>query len=256
MKTRHLILFSILAILSIAAWKPLFVFSDIASTSIVPMSNTQKHFAQSIHTAATETKTWIEQKTKVITAQAHNLSPQVLKVGLTAYLNARKKGLSDKPMMTLVDYSKASNERRLWVIDLKNEKVLFNTYVAHGKNSGDVNSTSFSNQPSSLKTSLGVFTTDEIYEGHHGTSLRIKGQEPGFNDKALSRDIVFHGAWYVSPEVAKERGRLGRSWGCLAVDEKTIKPLINTIKDKTVVVAYYPDKTWLKKSEFLKMQAA
>lgn len=195
---------------------------------------------------------WIQDETKAITSQADNINPKALQLGLTAYLKASEQGLIDNDqVLTIVDYSKASSERRLWVIDVKNEKVLFNTWVAHGKNSGAATATSFSNQPSSLKSSLGVFVTDEIYQGKHGTSLRMQGLEPGFNDNALKRDVVFHGAAYASGDVAKSRGMLGRSWGCPAVAENIIRPLINTIKHKSLVVAYYPDKTWLKKSTFL-----
>lgn len=101
-----------------------------------------------------------------------------------------------------------------------------------------------------------MFVTEDIYDGHNGISLRVAGLEPGFNDHAESRDIVFHGADYVSPTTAKELGRLGRSWGCFAVARNVIKPLINTIKDKTVVVAYYPDQKWLKNSAYLNAKVA
>lgn len=197
------------------------------------------------------TQSWMNNEIRTITAQASNLNPTVLKASLTAYLKAREQGLDHKQLLTVVDYSKPSTERRLWVIDLKNAKVLFNTWVSHGKNSGTVNATSFSNQASSLKSSLGVFVTRDTYFGGKGYSLRIQGLEKGINDNVLRRDIIFHGAWYASPQVAKERGMLGRSWGCLAVSEDTIKPLVDTIKNDTLVVAYYPDKQWLRNSAYL-----
>jgi len=96
-----------------------------------------------------------------------------------------------------------------------------------------------------------VFVTRDTYFGGKGYSLRIQGLEKGINDNVLRRDIIFHGAWYASPQVAKERGMLGRSWGCLAVSEDTIKPLVDTIKNDTLVVAYYPDKQWLRNSTYL-----
>lgn len=210
MKTRHIVLFMISAVLSIAAWK---VF--------IPSPTSQP---AAITTSTENTTSWVNKETKTILAQASNINPSVLKLGLTAYLKARKQGLDDKQVLTIVDYSKPSNERRLWVVDLKNEKVLFNTWVAHGKNSGGATTTSFSNQPSSLKTSLGVFATRETYEGHNGLSLRVQGLEPGFNDNALRRDIVFHGAAYAGEDVAKSRGMLGRSWGCPAVGQRIAKP--------------------------------
>jgi hypothetical protein len=138
------------------------------------------------------------------------------------------------------------------VIDLKNDRVLFNTWVSHGKNSGKVTTTSFSNDPGSLKSSIGVFlTTRDGYVGHNGYSLRLHGLEQGINDNAYRRSIVFHGAWYANPDSLKRYGCLGRSWGCPAVPENTIRPLINTIKNNTVVVAYYPDRNWLRMSNFL-----
>ncbi len=193
---------------------------------------------------------WMNDEINAITSQATNLNKDVLKVALTAYQHAEEKGITKNPLLTVVDYSKPSTQRRLWVIDLQNKKVLFNTWVSHGKNSGELNSTSFSNKPESLKSSLGVFVTGEIYSGKHGNSLRVKGLESGFNDHAYDRSIVFHGADYVSQSIAKS-GRLGRSWGCWAVSMDTIGSLVRTIKDKALVVAYYPDKNWLSKSAFL-----
>jgi len=198
------------------------------------------------------TQAWIEKETHLINSQADNLDPDVLKLGLNAYLNARKKGLDRKQLLTIIDYSKPSTERRLWVVDLKRAKVLFNTWVTHGKNSGKVNATSFSNQPGSLKSSIGVFlTTRETYVGGNGYSLRMQGLERGINDNAYRRDIVFHGAWYAAGNIVKKYGLLGRSWGCPAVSEDTARPLIDTIKDNTLVVAYYPDRNWLRNSSFL-----
>ncbi len=195
---------------------------------------------------------WINQEMTKIQTQADNLDQDVLKLGLYAYVRARHQGLDDKQLLTIVDYTKSSNERRLWVVDLKKAKVLFNTWVTHGKNSGTDKAVSFSNNPGSLKSSLGVFlTTGAPYVGGNGYSLRLSGLEHGINDNAYERDIVIHGAWYASQSVAKKLGYLGRSWGCLAVDEKTVHPLINTIKDNTLVFVYYPDRQWLNNSNFL-----
>lgn len=194
---------------------------------------------------------WIEKTTQLILAKANNINPDALKISLTAYQKARQQGLDDKEILTIIDYSKPSSQRRLWVIDLKTGNVLFNTWVAHGKNSGEATATSFSNNPQSLKSSIGVYLTDEEYDGHHGSSLRIQGLEPGFNNNAFKRNVVFHGAAYVGEDIARSRGMLGRSWGCMAVAFNTIKPLVNAIKDHTLVVAYYPDKNWLSHSAFL-----
>ncbi|MHB1947222.1 MAG: murein L,D-transpeptidase catalytic domain family protein [Gammaproteobacteria bacterium] len=229
MKMKYLL--SIILFLSIVGWGPFTYFNY----DQVPGS-----------------EKWIDKEIKVLGSQAQNLNPKVLKLSLAAYQQAKERGIAQKDVLTIIDYSMPSSKQRLWVIDLHKNKVLLNTYVAHGKNSGDANTTSFSNQPNSLKSSFGVFVTDEVYSGHHGSSLRIKGLERGINDNVFRRSVVFHGASYVSAAVAKARGKLGRSWGCMAVSEKTIKPLINVIKGKSVVFAYYPDNKWLKNSSFLR----
>lgn len=195
---------------------------------------------------------WLDQQTKVIDAQATNLDARVLRLSLKAYSKIRHEGYDDKQLLTIIDYSKPSTERRMWVIDLKTDKVLFNTWVAHGRNSGSVKATSFSNEPGSLKSSFGVFLTDDQpYNGDNGYSLRLLGQESGINSNAYKRAIVIHGAWYATSTVAKQYGQLGRSWGCPAVDERLAKPLIDAIKDNTLVFAYYPDQKWLWSSPFL-----
>ena len=234
---------SILAIFiffSIVGWGP---FSFIFNVSQDVVNNFE---------TITGSKYWIEKTIKEITPQAKNLDTNVLELGLNAYVKAKKLGINTKEVLTLVDYSKPSDERRLWVLDLKNKKVLYNTYVSHGKNSGLTNATSFSNKPQSLKSSLGVFITDASYFGGNGYSLKIKGLERTINDNAYNRSIVFHGARYVSPQIANN-GPIGRSWGCFAVSRDIIKPLIDTIKEKTLVVAYYPDKNWLNKSKFVNL---
>lgn len=202
-------------------------------------------------TKAPTSQNWIDEETKRILAKASNINPKALKVSLEAYAKARREGLDSKGLLTLVDYSIPSSSKRLWVIDVNNTKILFNTWVAHGKNSGAKMATSFSNSASSLKSSLGVFITDEPYTGHDGYSLRVRGLEKGFNDHAYNRAVVFHGANYVSAEVAKDRDMVGRSWGCFAVPKATIASLINTVKEGTLVVAYYPDKKWLSESSFV-----
>lgn len=195
--------------------------------------------------------TWVNEQIKAITPQATTLSEQVLKVSLIAYEHAEKKGVTHSKLLTIVDYSKPSAQQRLWVIDLNSKKVLLTTWVAHGRNSGNATSNTFSNNPSSYKSSIGVFVTGNTYSGKHGNSLRVQGLESGINDKAYSRSIVFHGANYVSENIAKT-GRIGRSLGCWAVSQDVISALINVIKNKALVVAYYPDKTWLSNSTFLK----
>lgn len=194
---------------------------------------------------------WLNKKTKRIILHAHNLNPMVLKLSIAAHSQAQYRGLHNKSLLTIIDYSRPSSARRLWVIDLRKEKVLFNTWVSHGRNSGTANAVHFSNRMNSLQSSLGVFITQEAYTGHLGYALRLQGLEHGINDNAYNRSIVFHGAWYANPYIAKRYGMLGRSWGCMAVSKEIIRPLVDTIKNRTLVVAYYPNRQWLKTSAFL-----
>lgn len=194
---------------------------------------------------------WVQKETQILKNQAGNIDDNVLRVSLIAYNNARKHGYVGKPLLTVIDYSKPSYERRLWVFDLNHGRNLFNTWVTHGKNSGGVNATSFSNNPGSLKSSIGVFTTAQTYFGKNGYSVRLRGLESGVNDHAYQRAIVIHGARYVIPGNITGYGQVGRSWGCPAVSPSLARPLINTIKDDTLVVAYYPDRHWLSRSRFL-----
>jgi hypothetical protein len=194
----------------------------------------------------------IDTAVKMVSAQSKALDPGVLKLGLKAYFNAHQHGLAQKELLTIIDYSKPSTENRFWVVDLKHNKVLFETLVAHGKNSGDNFATRFSNQPESLESSFGVFLTGNTYLGHHGYSLRLRGLEQGINDKAQARALVVHAAGYVNRMIANHFGRLGRSWGCPALDPAITRPVINTIKGGTLIFAYYPDRRWLSHSWFLR----
>ena len=194
---------------------------------------------------------WLNKEIHILQSHAGNLNSNVLRLGLIAYMKARAKGIDHKQILTVIDYSKPSYEKRLWVFDLKSGKTLYNTWVSHGRNSGDINSTSFSNNPRSLKSSIGVFVTDETYIGHVGYALRLTGLEPGINDNAYRRATVIHGANYVSADTIRRYGRVGRSWGCPAVSKELSAPIINTIKHNTVVFAYYPDRTWFSHSRYL-----
>lgn len=146
--------------------------------------------------------------------------------------------LTNKMVLTIIDFSKPSAEERLFIIDVKNRKLLFQTFAAHGKNSGVNIATQFSNQSGSLKSSLGFFITAETYYGKHGYSLRLDGMEKGINDNARKRAIVVHGAKYVSDEFIKRYNRLGRSWGCPAVSDELSKEIIDLIKDGSCLYIY------------------
>jgi hypothetical protein len=176
-------------------------------------------------------------------------NPQVIALATRA-LQCVQKAMPARTL-SVIDYSRPSSQPRLWVFDLTRRTLLFKELVAHGRNSGNELATHFSNAPGSLMSSLGTFVTDGTYEGHNGYSLRLKGLDGHFNDNAESRAIVIHGASYVSPMFAASEGRIGRSWGCPAVRRDVAKRLIDTIKDRSVVFAYYPDPKWLRQSPTL-----
>ena len=159
--------------------------------------------------------------------------------------------LMNDSIISIVDFSQPSNKKRLFVLDMKNYKVLHNTLVAHGKNSGQDMATSFSNTPNSLKSSPGFYITENTYQGDNGYSLRLIGLEKGINDNAYERTIVMHGADYVSQERANSGSFVGRSWGCPAVPRKDAAPIINRIKNGSCLFIYTPDTYYLSKSDMI-----
>jgi len=158
--------------------------------------------------------------------------------------------------VTIIDYGRASLEPRLWVVDLKTGATLVQEYVAHGRNSGENRTTSFSNTMNSRQSSLGLFVTAETYMGSNGYSLRMDGLVPGVNDAARERAIVMHGAPYVNPEAGVKQGRLGRSWGCPALRSAVAHGVIDLIKGGNFVFAWHPDKDWVGTSPYGKCVVA
>jgi hypothetical protein len=186
-----------------------------------------------------------------IVNRTQGLSPRVVTLALTAYDKLHAKGYDPQQMLTIVDYTKPSTQPRLWVINLKTLQVPLYELVAHGENSGGNFATTFSDDPRSLESSIGVYLTGNTYIGKHGYSLHLDGLDPGFNDRAANREIVVHAANYVSDQFAALHGRLGRSWGCFAVSPAVSDAVIGDIKDGTVLFAYYPDQNWLHRSAYL-----
>lgn len=154
-------------------------------------------------------------------------------------------------ILTICDLSRSSAEKRMYIIDLAGEKLLLNTYVAHGKNSGAEFATKFSNTPESLQSSLGFYQTGQTYIGKHGLSLRLIGLDGKFNDKALERTIVLHGADYVNEGRLRNGGYMGRSWGCPAVAREESENIIRLIKGGTCFFIYYPSRDYLEGSRIL-----
>ncbi len=142
------------------------------------------------------------------------------------------------PVLTIIDYSKPSSEKRFFVIDMEREVLLYDTFVTHGRQSGALYAKAFSNQVSSHQTSLGTFITGETYHGSNGYSLRLDGLDPGINDNARRRYIVIHGADYADPGLVAQQGMLGRSLGCPALPPHLAKAVIDTIKEGSVIFAH------------------
>ncbi|MDB5283549.1 MAG: hypothetical protein JWO06_2624 [Bacteroidota bacterium] len=180
------------------------------------------------------------------------LAEKAYQLALTGWEKLKVKGQISKNIISICDFTQSSGNKRLYIIDLATGTLLFNTLVAHGKNTGDEFARYFSNQPSSLQSSLGFFVTGEAYTGKHGLGMRLNGQEPGFNDKAAERTIVMHGADYVCDAFIDQWGRLGRSFGCPAVPSELHEQIINTIKDGSCLFIYYPDKKYLAFSKLIK----
>jgi hypothetical protein len=175
------------------------------------------------------------------------LSPPALEAALSALHRLQASGTHVRSdILTVIDYTKPSAERRLWVFDLAHQRLLFEELVAHGKNSGTDRAVKFSNMPDSLMSSVGAYLTGDTYMGKHGLSLRLTGMDKGFNDNSLARAIVIHAAAYVGEAIAKSQGHIGHSWGCPAVRPEISRRLIETLRGGSLVLAYYPDPSWLR----------
>ncbi|ASQ46155.1 murein L,D-transpeptidase catalytic domain family protein [Legionella clemsonensis] len=183
--------------------------------------------------------------------EAPTLNTAVINKVLTSVKCAEQFNVPHNNILTIIDYSLPSSEKRLWVFDMDKKKLLFHTYVSHGIRSGSLETNYFSNKHNSKASSIGVYLTDSTYYGRDGLSLKLTGLDKGFNDNATSRYVVMHGGWYVDENFIKKYGRAGRSWGCPALPLDHTKDIINTIKDKSLFVIYYPNENWFEQSRFL-----
>lgn len=170
------------------------------------------------------------------------------------YLRANNR-LKNEETLTILDFGLPSSAKRLFVIDMEKQTLLYNTYVAHGRNSGKEYAKEFSNEPESYKSSLGFYITRGTYSGKHGYSLQLNGEEKGINDNALSRAIVIHSADYVNKNLIKQQGYIGRSLGCPALPKEVYKPIIQKIKDGSCLFIYSPNAAYAAKSKILQLAA-
>ncbi len=239
----------------------------VLSTSYATTDSSSSHQSivstkDSVHSSDIELLASIESPGETAILESYNrfdftdkqvLSFEVFDRAMTGFNNLKEAGEIDKQtaLLTVCDFSKSSNTKRLWVLNTQTGEVLFNALVAHGKNTGEEYAQNFSNRESSYQSSLGFYKTDLTYQGSNGYSLKLHGLDKGYNDAAFERAIVMHGANYVSEGFAKQHKRIGRSWGCPAVSAELAKPIIDTIKNGTVLFIYYPDQQYLDQTAWL-----
>ena len=176
---------------------------------------------------------------------------EVLRKALTGFFNLESDDRIKKNLLTIIDFSLSSKLERMWIIDLNRLEVIHSGLCAHGRNSGEEYASSFSNIPSSYKSSLGFYVTGETYTGKHGLSLCLDGVESGINDKARERAIVMHGADYVSRDFISRNGRLGRSFGCPSIPMEDHEKIIKMLSGQSCLFIHYPDNGYLKGSSLL-----
>jgi L,D-transpeptidase catalytic domain len=189
----------------------------------------------------------------ILSLDSLGLSKEAFHEAITGFLNLQNKGTIQKNgILSIVDFSLPSFKKRLFVLDMENGKLLFNTLVAHGRNSGKLLATKFSNRLNSFESSLGFYMTGETYNGQKGYSLRLMGMEQGINSNAYDRGIVVHAATYVNDDISKIYGRLGRSEGCPAIPVDIHRSVIETIKNGSCFFIYGKDKKYANRSKLLK----
>lgn len=220
---------------------PLFLIVLLTSFTSLPSKT------NSIEVAATPVESSVSKNASIYSQlDANNCSLpnfECFNTALNGFQLLKERGQITKNILTLVDFSLSSNTKRLWVIDLERNIVLFNTLVAHGRNTGEEFATNFSNQAESFQSSIGFYATGEIYNGKHGLSLKLDGLEKGLNDNARERAVVVHGADYVSESFIRQNKRLGRSQGCPAIPVEMNSKIINVIKNKSCLFLYHPSKS-------------
>jgi hypothetical protein len=236
------------------------------STIVIAMAAPVAHTAAVTHTARTEKESKAAARRaemRMVHATAASiyqemdledsgLSRQAFDCAWTGYYKLKKKGLLRRTnILSICDFSQSSSSQRMYVIDVRNRRVVYRTYVAHGINSGAEFANSFSNKMESCKSSLGFYVTTGTYTGMNGLSLRIEGVDKGFNDNASKRSIVIHGATYVSLRILHKYGVMGTTFGCPAIPDEMTTQIIPVVKNGSCFFIYYPSKKYLAHSTVL-----
>ena len=242
--------------LSLSVILTLALSSPEARAAAGPKAKRAVHAERKVSGLAPKTDLAFEAEVSIIYDQIdleqYGLSKQAFEYAYKGYLVLLKKNLVTKSnILSICDFSQSSRNRRLYVIDLQQRKILMNTYVAHGRNSGNEFAYTFSNSNRSHKSSLGFYVTENTYFGDHGLSLKIHGLEKGFNDRADRRAIVVHGSDYVGEQFLNGNDYNGRSFGCPAVPASESDAIIETIKEGTCLFIYHPTKKYITKSKIL-----
>jgi hypothetical protein len=229
-------------------WLILCVLYGLLTASLSPVS--PKDFNAEIVEANVEIKTPVP--SVYDRYEAFGLRDQLsFEIFEMAYEGFEKLHPSRQDRLTIIDFSKPSSEKRMWVLDMIDQKVLFHSIVSHGRNSGELYARKFSNKHGSYQSSLGFYQTAHTYQGGNGYSLVLEGLEKGINDQAKARAVVIHGADYCSEAIIQQTGRLGRSYGCPALPRAINKKVIDAIKQGSLLFIYAPDAQYLAQSQVL-----
>ena len=232
---------------------PAIIFISFAATSRSSYGKSHSTFTSRYEPAADEIITHMADSlyTQMHLAQS-GLQFQAFLLAFKGYQKMLDLGMiAKRGLLSVADFSLPSTTQRFFVMDLEHGKLLFKTWVAHGRNSGRNYATDFSNQHASYKSSLGFYVTLRPYYGDKGYALKLKGIEQGINDNAFERAIVIHGADYVNEKIAATQGYLGRSLGCPALPIQLNKKVINAIREGSCFFIYHPNPTYLSNSKLL-----
>ena len=231
----------------------LFLVLLLALSSLLYFANAQK-LTKERQLALKKAELNIKDLYNELNAAQYNLSFTAFRYAYIGYQSMRKqRKLNDKDLFSIIDFTKDCNTKRFYTIDLEKMKILYYTYVAHGKKSGERIPTSFSDVVESNKSSIGFYITGDTYNGSNGYSLMLHGDEKGYNSNLAKRSVVIHTADYANENYIARNGRMGRSLGCPVLPENIYKQVINTIKEKTMIFAYYNDAKYLKTSKYLNL---
>lgn len=230
----------------------LFLVLIFILSTFLYFSNAQTGLSKERQLALKKAELNIKELYNELNAAQYDLSFTAFRYAYIGYQTMKKQHrLNNKELFSIIDFTKDCNSKRFYTIDLEKMKIVYYTYVTHGKKSGERMATSFSDAVESNKSSIGFYITGNTYNGGNGYSLMLHGDEKGYNSNLAKRSVVVHAADYANEDYIARNGRMGRSLGCPALPENIYKQVIETIKEKTMIFAYYNDAKYLKTSKYL-----